>query len=194
MVTGTGGSSGNGNGNGSRKRTLCNSSGSNSSNSINSISELLKCVSHECGQEILLLCGPVASGKSTLCHSIMSASASATQTLTNPSSIPMSSPNSTPNCTPDSQTHPNSDSGSGSDSDSDSEWKHRYIRINQDILKTTPACIQTATNALKQGFSVCIDNTNLTKDVRGNWVKLAQEYGVKVLLVLVYVVYICIVL
>lgn len=85
-------------------------------------------------QEVIVLCGPVASGKSTLCHAIVEHMSILNRTC---------------------------------------------IRVNQDILKTASACVDAARMALENGHSVCIDNTNLTKEVRGTWLKLAQEYSVK---------------
>ena len=55
-----------------------------------------------------------------------------------------------------------------------------YTRINQDTLKTRPRCVEEATKALKKGESVCIDNTNATKEVRQIWIRLAKNANVSV--------------
>eukprot|EP01126_Amoeba_proteus_P026815 TRINITY_DN2653_c0_g1_i1.p1 TRINITY_DN2653_c0_g1~~TRINITY_DN2653_c0_g1_i1.p1 ORF type:complete len:613 (+),score=128.35 TRINITY_DN2653_c0_g1_i1:196-2034(+) len=56
----------------------------------------------------------------------------------------------------------------------------KYVIVNQDTLKTFSACLDTASRALRDGFSVVIDNTNPSKQKRGVWISLAQSIGVPV--------------
>ena len=40
-----------------------------------------------------------------------------------------------------------------------------YVVVNRDTLKTQEKCLSHASNALKDGKSVVVDNTNPTKEV-----------------------------
>lgn len=51
----------------------------------------------------------------------------------------------------------------------------RCVRINQDTLKTRPACLKAAREALSAGKSVVIDNTNAKKAQRAEWLSLASS-------------------
>ena len=52
------------------------------------------------------------------------------------------------------------------------------IRINQDILRTRPACLRAAEAALRDGKSVVVDNTNGKIAQREDWLRLAKQMGV----------------
>ncbi|CAF0732418.1 unnamed protein product [Brachionus calyciflorus] len=56
--------------------------------------------------------------------------------------------------------------------------KHNYIHINRDILQTQEKCMKAAEAGLKEGKSVCIDNTNPSKKVRSDYVSLAKKMNV----------------
>lgn len=47
--------------------------------------------------------------------------------------------------------------------------------MNQDELKTLPKCLAFAKDAILQGKSVVIDNTNPNFSVRSQWVSLAKD-------------------
>lgn len=55
-----------------------------------------------------------------------------------------------------------------------------YVHINQDTLKTKDKCIKAAREALNNGKSVVIDNTNPNPDVRKDYIALAKEKGVNI--------------
>ncbi len=62
-----------------------------------------------------------------------------------------------------------------------------YMYVNQDTLKTKQKCIVTAREALSKRCSVVVDNTNTTSESRKDWIKLANEYGVAVSGMLLYI-------
>lgn len=51
------------------------------------------------------------------------------------------------------------------------------VRINQDTLKTRPACLKAARGVLTGGKSVIVDNTNSNRTQRQDWINLAQSIG-----------------
>lgn len=55
-----------------------------------------------------------------------------------------------------------------------------HRRVNQDGLGSRRACLETAREALRSGRSVVVDNTNLTRAIRREWLVLAAECGAKV--------------
>ncbi len=60
-----------------------------------------------------------------------------------------------------------------------------YHRINQDELKDANACLRVARSLLskpagEEGNGIVVDNTNLNPAARSAWLKLAQEFHVKV--------------
>jgi bifunctional polynucleotide phosphatase/kinase len=55
----------------------------------------------------------------------------------------------------------------------------KFVRVNQDTLKTIKKCVSVAKQALVDGHSVVIDNTNRDVKTRANYTKLAEEMGVK---------------
>ncbi|KAK1765385.1 polynucleotide kinase 3 phosphatase [Phialemonium atrogriseum] len=63
-------------------------------------------------------------------------------------------------------------------------WEHLkplgYERVNQDTLKSKVKCFQVATDFLRDGESVAIDNTNPDPDIRAQWVELAQKNKVPI--------------
>ncbi len=50
-----------------------------------------------------------------------------------------------------------------------------YVYVNRDTLKTQDKCIKNATEALKSGKSVIVDNTNPSKEARAAYVNLAKK-------------------
>ena len=78
-----------------------------------------------CDQELVILCGLPASGKSRLARDVFEATAG-------------------------------------------------FARVNQDTLKTIEQCEAAARDALVRGQSVVVDNTNLTRELRARWTKLAR--------------------
>lgn len=59
----------------------------------------------------------------------------------------------------------------------EAEGPEMWVRVNQDLLKTRAKCLAVAKEALQQGKSVVVDNTNPTKDVRALWTQLARDQG-----------------
>eukprot|EP01126_Amoeba_proteus_P064559 TRINITY_DN905_c0_g1_i17.p1 TRINITY_DN905_c0_g1~~TRINITY_DN905_c0_g1_i17.p1 ORF type:complete len:262 (+),score=39.73 TRINITY_DN905_c0_g1_i17:564-1349(+) len=55
-----------------------------------------------------------------------------------------------------------------------------YIRVNRDTLKTIPKCKSTCKEALEEGLSVVIDNTNGDPKTRAEFISLAQSKGIPV--------------
>eukprot|EP00727_Mastigamoeba_balamuthi_P012198 m51a1_g7600 putative dna 3 phosphatase (486) ;mRNA; f:234084-236185 len=55
-----------------------------------------------------------------------------------------------------------------------------YAHVNRDTLKTQDKCLKFAKQALAEGKSVVVDNTNPAKDVRAQYIKAAKEAGVPV--------------
>jgi bifunctional polynucleotide phosphatase/kinase len=55
-----------------------------------------------------------------------------------------------------------------------------YARVNQDILKTRDKCVKVASDHLKEGESVAIDNTNRDRATRKIWVDLARNFNVPI--------------
>jgi bifunctional polynucleotide phosphatase/kinase len=52
-----------------------------------------------------------------------------------------------------------------------------YVRINQDILKTSKKCLSETIKALDNGQNVVIDNINHTIKKRNEFIKLAKKYN-----------------
>jgi bifunctional polynucleotide phosphatase/kinase len=63
-------------------------------------------------------------------------------------------------------------------------WRHLkplgYERVNQDILKSRAKCLKVAAEALSEGNSVVIDNTNPDADGRAEWIALAEKQKVPI--------------
>ena len=57
-----------------------------------------------------------------------------------------------------------------------------YVHVNRDTLGSWQKCIQVANDALKEGKSVVVDNTNADAPTRQRYVNLAKENNVQVLL------------
>ncbi|KAI9598403.1 polynucleotide kinase 3 phosphatase-domain-containing protein [Syncephalis fuscata] len=55
-----------------------------------------------------------------------------------------------------------------------------YVHINQDNLRTKQRCSATAKEALSNGKSVVIDNTNPAMETRRDYIQLARDHGAKV--------------
>ncbi|SZF03234.1 unnamed protein product [Blumeria hordei] len=74
----------------------------------------------------------------------------------------------------------------GSPGSGKSSWYWRnleplgYFRVNQDTLKTCDRCIKIASQALSEGKSVAVDNTNASFEVRKRWVELARKNQVPI--------------
>ncbi|CAO1638450.1 unnamed protein product [Sympodiomycopsis kandeliae] len=60
----------------------------------------------------------------------------------------------------------------------ESSGADKWVRVNQDLLKTRAKCIKVAQEALQGGKSVVVDNTSPTKEVRSIWTTLAKQAGV----------------
>jgi len=50
-----------------------------------------------------------------------------------------------------------------------------YFHVNQDTLKTKEKCLQATKEALEEGKSVVVDNTNPSADVRAKYLSLAKK-------------------
>lgn len=55
-----------------------------------------------------------------------------------------------------------------------------YVCVNRDFLKTWKKCVAITEEALKQGKSVVIDNTNTDKASRQRYTDIAKKYNVPV--------------
>lgn len=53
-----------------------------------------------------------------------------------------------------------------------------YVRINQDKLGTRQKCLHAAEAELRDGRSVCIDNTNADIATRKHWLDLAMSFSI----------------
>jgi len=53
-----------------------------------------------------------------------------------------------------------------------------YIRVNQDTLKTVAKCIKVTKEAMADGNSVIVDNTNRDIKTRKEYITIAKEQGV----------------
>ncbi|ELR14356.1 DNA 3'phosphatase [Acanthamoeba castellanii str. Neff] len=52
-----------------------------------------------------------------------------------------------------------------------------YVRVNQDMLKSKDRCLRACAQALDEGSSVVIDNTNPSPAVRAEYLALAKKRG-----------------
>lgn len=55
---------------------------------------------------------------------------------------------------------------------------HGYVHINRDVLKTWQKCVKATEEAVKQGKSVAIDNTNPDIESRQRYVAVAKAAGI----------------
>ncbi|KAI0371828.1 PNK3P-domain-containing protein [Pilatotrama ljubarskyi] len=55
-----------------------------------------------------------------------------------------------------------------------------YVHVNQDTLKTRAKCVKATEQALKDGQSVVVDNTNRDKATRQYYVNIAKKYKASV--------------
>ncbi|KAI0637303.1 PNK3P-domain-containing protein [Trametes polyzona] len=55
-----------------------------------------------------------------------------------------------------------------------------YVHVNQDTLKTRDKCVKATEQALADGKSVVVDNTNRDKATRKHYVALAQKHKVPI--------------
>lgn len=62
----------------------------------------------------------------------------------------------------------------------------RHVRINQDLLKTMPACVAAARKALAAGSPVVVDRTHTKAAAREPWLQLAREVRVPARAVFIY--------
>ena len=53
-----------------------------------------------------------------------------------------------------------------------------YVRVNQDTLKTVPKCVKVAKQALEEGKSPIIDNTNRDSKTRKSYIDVAKSLKV----------------
>lgn len=63
--------------------------------------------------------------------------------------------------------------------------KYGYVIINQDILKTKAKCLKEAEMNMKEGKSIVIDNTNPSKEVRQQYIKIGKKYGYNIRIIYV---------
>jgi bifunctional polynucleotide phosphatase/kinase len=54
---------------------------------------------------------------------------------------------------------------------------HNYVQVNRDLLQTQEKCLKAAEQAIKEGKSVCVDNTNPSKRVRAEYIQLAKRHS-----------------
>lgn len=53
-----------------------------------------------------------------------------------------------------------------------------YVIVNQDTLQTRPRCLAAARSAMSvKRANIIVDNTNLSQEIRAEWVKLANQHG-----------------
>ncbi|GMR48752.1 hypothetical protein PMAYCL1PPCAC_18947, partial [Pristionchus mayeri] len=57
------------------------------------------------------------------------------------------------------------------------EKDHGYVVVNRDSMGTWQKCVAAARNALREGKSVVVDNTNPDKESRKRYIVLAAEMG-----------------
>lgn len=57
---------------------------------------------------------------------------------------------------------------------------HPYISVSQDISGSWQTCLQLAEQALRQGKSICVDNTNPDPESRYRWINLAKSQNVQI--------------
>ncbi|RNA23553.1 bifunctional polynucleotide phosphatase kinase-like [Brachionus plicatilis] len=55
---------------------------------------------------------------------------------------------------------------------------NNYVHVNRDTLQTQEKCLKAAEAALKEGKSVCVDNTNPSKKIRADYISLAKRMNV----------------
>lgn len=55
---------------------------------------------------------------------------------------------------------------------------HNYEIINRDTLQTPAKCLKAAREALDQGKSIVIDNTNPSADARSDYIELAKSHKI----------------
>jgi len=54
-----------------------------------------------------------------------------------------------------------------------------YVHVNRDTLKTKEKCIKVAKQALDEGSSVVVDNTNPSLEARGEFLALAKKHKIQ---------------
>ena len=57
---------------------------------------------------------------------------------------------------------------------------HGYINISRDTLTTQSKCLQAVDEALKNGKSVVVDNTNPSQSARSEYIKIAKKSKIPV--------------
>eukprot|EP00474_Spongospora_subterranea_P009677 CRZ10135.1 hypothetical protein [Spongospora subterranea] len=63
---------------------------------------------------------------------------------------------------------------------------NRFVSINQDVLRSREQCLRVARAALTSGMSTIVDRTNMTRDHRSYFLKLAAELGVGLVICIVF--------
>ncbi len=57
---------------------------------------------------------------------------------------------------------------------------HGHVTVNRDTLGTQSKCLAVASDSLREGKSVIIDNTNPSKSVRKTYIDIGAKHGVPV--------------
>ena len=57
---------------------------------------------------------------------------------------------------------------------------HGYITVNRDTLGTQEKCLKIATDSLRAGKSVIVDNTSPSKAARKPYIELVEKQGIPV--------------
>ncbi|EPT06187.1 hypothetical protein FOMPIDRAFT_1027013 [Fomitopsis schrenkii] len=104
------------------------------------------------------------------------------------SSLPRELPRVTPTSTPLIPPHPTQELvvfvGYPSLGKSSFYRKHfeplGYVHINQDTLRTREKCVKAAAEALLEGKSCVVDNTNRNADTRRHYVELAKKHSIPI--------------
>lgn len=59
----------------------------------------------------------------------------------------------------------------------------QYERINQDTLKTLANCKKEAIKLLNKNKNIVIDNTNMSKNTRHEWIKIGKKYKAIIIII-----------
>ncbi|KCV73297.1 hypothetical protein H696_00837 [Fonticula alba] len=113
------------------------------------------------GAELVLLVGPPASGKSTFARRYFRTEDVRSRGLGGfDAKVPVAG------------------SGASDDAPAPETPARRYLRVNQDLLKSREACIRLTDRLLTAGHSVVVDNTNPDRATREAYLAIATRLGV----------------